>query len=215
MDLLLYDQIDSPAVLAQTNQLLHPVEEIHLAIEVKSRLSLDGIKDSGKKRASINALSPIKGFQRPMFALFAYDAVSSPATVAQHLSSLSPDVRPDLTCVLDPGLIAGSHGTLNPATRSSEFTYGVTLLHDLSENRERERGRYVAGDPSGNLQRQHHEGALYPAVDFRGGISLSDPSRALLLFCEALIRMTAERAGRKPPSLTHYLAPSYRDIEQI
>nr|WP_221376894.1 DUF6602 domain-containing protein [Actinoplanes polyasparticus] len=215
MDLLLYDQIDSPTVLAQTNQLLHPVEEIQLAIEVKSRLSLDGVKDSGQKRASINELVPVEGFQRPMFALFAYDAVSSPATVAEHLVSLAPEIRPDLTCVLDPGFIAGPQGILDPASNSDAFAYGVTLLHALNESGERERGRYIKADPNGNLQRQHHEGALFPVVDFIDEPFLSDPSRALLLFCETLIRMTVKSSGRKMPTLTYYLRPPYRDIEQI
>ncbi|BEL10052.1 hypothetical protein Q0Z83_082430 [Actinoplanes sichuanensis] len=215
MDLLLYDRIDSPTILAQTNQLLHPIEEIQLAIEVKSRLTVDGINDAGKKRSSINDLAPIGGTHRPAFVLFAYDAASSPQAVARNLQDLDISVRPDLTCVLDPGFIAGPRNLLDPTADSEDFTYGVTLLHELDKDGNRASGRYIRGDPTGNLLKQHHEGALYPVVDFAGGVALADPSRALLLFCEILIRMTIAGTTSKPPTLSHYLKPPFRDIEQV
>ncbi len=215
MDLLLFDRIDSPTILAQTNQLLYPVEEIRLCIEIKSRLVKAGVEDAAKKKDSVQALQPAEQYRSPTFALFAYDADTAPETVGQHLASLADARKPDLTCVLDPGILAGQRRLLDPSSDDSSHMCGLTLLHELDPDGARMRGRYVVADPTKGYDRQAHNGSVYPVVDFNGQQVLSDPSRALLLFCEAFIRLLAEQESRPRPVLSHYLDAPYRDIQPV
>ena len=55
-DIVLFEQVDEPAVLAQTTQLIYPVESVRASIEVKTRLRSDDIRDCLRKRASLQEL---------------------------------------------------------------------------------------------------------------------------------------------------------------
>src|SRR4051794_13121380 len=56
LDIVLFERSDEPAVLAQTNQLLYPVESVVACIEVKTRLSTSEIDDCAAKGASVRML---------------------------------------------------------------------------------------------------------------------------------------------------------------
>lgn len=74
MDILLFDQSDEPTVMAQTTQLLFPVEQVRAAVEVKSRLTAEEIRDCGAKRASLGSLvSHATPAREPAFVVLAYE----------------------------------------------------------------------------------------------------------------------------------------------
>jgi hypothetical protein len=160
----------------------------------------------------VNELHLAEGYERPLFALFAYDATANPETTGRNLADVDPAERPDVTCVLDPGLLAARNDLLDPTSSSESFVYGATLLHDPTDGHRP--GRYVAAATDGPQSRQQHNGVVYPVVDYQETATLADPSRALLLFCETLIRLLAARDGRAVPVLSHYLPPAYRSIER-
>jgi Domain of unknown function (DUF6602) len=215
MDLIVYDQIDSPTLLAQTTQLLYPVEEVRCCIEVKTTLNKAQVEDAGAKKKSILDLTRVQAAAAPLFALFAFDTETSPSAVARNLESLPPECRPDLSCVLDPGMIAGNAEILGlEATSPDEFCHGLTLLHDLSSGA-RVRGEFVMGQPGQYASWEARGGIVYPVVERGKERILSDPSRALLLFCESLLRWFAKRDGRDVPVLSSYLLAPYRDLDQI
>ncbi len=210
MDIVVYDVIDTPTTLAQTTQLLFPVEEIACCIEVKTTVNAKAVQDSGEKKASILALDRADGTPQPFFALFGFESNASPNALSQRLNGLPPEQRPDLVCVLDPGFIAGFGSVLHPAGDGGEYRSGVTLLHDVRDGI-RLPGAYL--DAQETIKSwEERDGVVYPIVDFQHRRVLSDPSRALLLFCEALLRGITAQEGRRHPVLSHYLTEDYREI---
>ena len=83
MDIVVFDQADEPALMAQTNQVLLPVENVRFCIEVKTRLDKDEIVDAEEKRQSIHELSAPDG--HPPLALVAYFSSQQVPTAAKHL----------------------------------------------------------------------------------------------------------------------------------
>jgi hypothetical protein len=210
MDIVVYDVIDTPTTLAQTTQLLFPVEEIACCIEVKTTVNAKAVQDSGEKKASILALDRAEGTPQPFFALFGFESNASPNALSQRLAGLPPEQRPDLVCVLDPGFVAGFGSVLHPAGADGEYRSGVTLLHDVRDG-VRLPGAYL--DAQETIKSwEERDGVVYPIVDFQHRRVLSDPSRALLLFCEALLRGITAQEGRRHPVLSHYLTEDYREI---
>jgi hypothetical protein len=94
-------------VLAQTTQLIFPVESVSASVEVKTRLYSDSIDDCQKKKAALQKLQPAlknpDGSSHPLFIVLAYDTGISPETVHRRFSQNARDERPDLYCVLDQG----------------------------------------------------------------------------------------------------------------
>lgn len=214
-DLVLFDQVDAPTILAQTTQLLHPVEQVTICIEVKTTLDKEEIEDAAAKKGSIRSLTQKNRSGFPLFFLFAYSADSSPKTLCSNLKALSQDKRPDLTCVLDPGFLDVRANLLDPTTNDTSYRCGVTLLHALDGDGLRKQAEYVPASPSNNRSYEQHGDGKYPVVVHSGNRTLSDPSRALLLFCEILVRSAALQSGQPIPVLSRYLRSPYRDLEDV
>jgi hypothetical protein len=205
LDVVIYDQIDSPTVLSQTAQLLYPLEEVLASIEVKTTLNKAEIDDAAKKKRSIRSLKPKDGYVRDsLFGLFAYDAETSPETIKKNLMALEPGDRPDLVCVLDPGIVAGRRSVLKVPDGDPDFCAGVTLLLGPDADAP------VPASAESFDSHQQRDGSLYPVVQIGADRYLSDPSRALLLFCDALVRHLAVRDGRQEPVMSAYLSDGYR-----
>jgi hypothetical protein len=66
MDLVVFEQSDEPAVLAQTTQLLYPIEAVLACIEVKTTIRKEALDDCATKKASITALKPQQGVRGPV-----------------------------------------------------------------------------------------------------------------------------------------------------
>lgn len=210
-DIVVFDQSNEPTILAQTTQLLFPVEQVRVCVEVKTTLTKEEVKDCGKKKAALLDLKPTGGGDHPLFVVLAYHADASPVTFAMNFRELPEEHRPDLLCVLDPGVIGG------PAERfgltGCGFHVGLALLHERDDNKQRISRQYRRPQPD-----QHDDAlvgdAVYPVTtDANRRPVIGEPARALLLFCESLLVSLAERDGQPVPSLTHYLTPLARELE--
>ncbi|MGH3686103.1 MAG: DUF6602 domain-containing protein [Pseudonocardiaceae bacterium] len=73
-DIVVFDQSNGPTILAQTTQLLFPVEQVRVCVEIKTTLTKEEIKDCGKKKAALLSLKPTGGDNYPLFVVLAYHA---------------------------------------------------------------------------------------------------------------------------------------------
>src|SRR5690606_20799027 len=99
-DLIVFDRGAQPQILAQSTQLLFPVETVRMVIEVKTTLSSAEIAEVAEKARRLRALSPVDGLSVPAFALFAYQAAVAPPSRAAELNELGSATRPDIACIL-------------------------------------------------------------------------------------------------------------------
>ncbi len=208
MDLVVFEQSDEPAVLAQTTQLLYPVEAVVACIEVKTTIRNEAIEDCARKKASITALEPRRrhpdGSRHPLFFVLGYSASPLPATVYETLKGLPTAGRPDVIAVLEPGLLAGSPDAFAGAP-GDDYSGGLVLLRDTS-------GAIIEQEPQGPDMMGEHNGRLYPLVRHGDRHVMVDPARNLLLFAEALVRLLAAQQCRRAPVVSHYLDERARDI---
>ena len=209
-DVLLFDQSDEPAALAQTTQLLFPVENVLAAIEVKTTLRKEDIDDCFKKSESIRTLDTAREHPdkstHPLFIVLAYTSSPLPATVVRHFREGDAAFRPDLVCVLGPGLMLSSAGP--SSDKRQGLAAGLALLRDTD-------GNYVEAEPTGPDMMAPYEGRQYPIVEHAGKSLLADRGRALLLFVEALVRLLAEKQGRPAPVISHYVTAAMRELAPL
>ncbi|MTD55209.1 DUF6602 domain-containing protein [Amycolatopsis pithecellobii] len=213
MDIVVYEQNDEPTILAQTNQVLFPVENVRACIEVKTTADKEELVDGGKKKASLDALNAFDN-HRPAMLFFAYRSNRSAATVSKHINLLKSennDCRPDLFCILELGLVGGRSDLLT-VNRVDETDYvcGITPLQEFSGG-VRQIGRY-RNPPDEHWDAEISiDGTIYPIVEVSGDYVIAEPSRALLLFCDALLIALAKREG-KTPAIHRYITDIARDI---
>jgi hypothetical protein len=205
-DVIVYEQADEPAILAQTTQLLFPVENVAACIEVKTTLRYDDLNEFAVKRGKLAALEPCRSRNdsrpHPLFALLAYSMATTPSTLKTKLSDAPLSDLPDLLCVLRPGLIGSSMSS--PASEPS-YEVGLVLLPPLEG--ESSADGYVVHQGAGEYTRA---GRIYPKVMSDKTIFVGDPARALLLFIDALLRELARFRGVDPPILSEYLTTETR-----
>jgi hypothetical protein len=207
-DIVVYEQSDEPAVLAQTTQLLFPIESALACIEVKTTLRGDDVTDCMGKARDMRLLSAARqqpdGAEHPLFVVLAYRAGQTPQTIMKKFMEADADGRPDLVCVLEQAILIGADGSIR-AGSDAAIDAGLALLRG-------DDGEPIEGTPTGPDLRQLHEGRQFPMVDHDGRLLLVEPSRALLLFVEALVRRIAERQQRRPPVLSYYITDDTREL---
>lgn len=109
-DLVIYDHLNCPLLLAGKDYRIFPSEPVFATIEVKSVLTSQELKDAAKKISSVKSLNrsngPIAGI------VFAYTSnwitdpmLSSSEQLKKINSSLEPYQYIDLLCILDTGVI--------------------------------------------------------------------------------------------------------------
>lgn len=200
-DIVIFDQGNEPSVFAQTTQLLFPVENVRACVEVKSMLTKDEIRDVGKKKRALSGLRGTEPGTAPMFVLFAYRASSHPLTVAKNLRELPDEERPDLTCVISPGLV-GPVG---------DCCLALTPLHSLDAHGGRMSG--VFRQPKADeADYGWVDGASYPRLDLKSNPFLGEPARALLLFCSRLLSALARRDDQRGSVVPRYLSPEAKQV---
>ncbi|MFF6948252.1 DUF6602 domain-containing protein [Streptomyces iakyrus] len=210
-DIIIYDLADQPTLMAQSSQVIFPIEVVHAAIEVKTTLTAKEIEDCGGKKAALDLLTPANGASRPIFAVLAYDAWAQPETVAEHILNLKENERPDILCLLNPGMLSGA---MNFAQKG--YGAGFIPVHKRDANGSRVAGEWVKLEkiPEGAI---HHEyGSAFPVTRLgRKGFYAGEPGRALLLFCGSLLQELANRKAIPIPVLNHYLTPVAREMIQL
>lgn len=208
MDLVVFEQSDEPAVLAQTTQLLYPVETVVACIEVKTTVRRDELEDCARKKASISELEPRRAHpdtsRYPLFFVLGYSASLLPASIYEAMEEIEPEERPDVISVLEPGVLAGRTDALQQPG-ADDYAGGLVLLRDKT-------GTPISGTPRGSDMMAEHKGRLYPLVKYGDEYVLVEPARNLLLFVEALVRLLAKQQARREPVLTHYLDDQTRHL---
>lgn len=211
-DIIVYDLADQPTLMAQSSQVIFPVEVVHAVIEVKTNLTADEVADCAEKKASIHALSPAPGHALPFFGVLAYDAWASPKTVATHVRDLEATRRPDSICVMNPGLIGGPNDS-DP----NQFDFGLVPLHERAEDGTRTAQDWVrVENPPANAMLGRY-GSTYPVTRIVGqpGFWVGEPGRALLLFCHALLQSLSDRGAIPALAMSHYLTSTAKETLQI
>lgn len=205
-DIVVYDQSDEPAVLAQTTQLLFPIESVLACIEIKTTLRPDDIVDCLGKSRDMRKLTTARlrpnASSHPLFVVLAYRAGAKPETIVSRFMQAGEDERPDLVCVIEQGLLMGGAGSIRHDS-GFDLDAGLALL--------REDGELIVGKKSRDM-RHLHAGRQYPMVSYGGQLLLVESSRALLLFVEALVRLLADMQGRPIPVLSHYVGDAMREL---
>jgi hypothetical protein len=202
-DLIIFDKSAQPQILAQSTQLLFPVESVRLVIEVKTTLSSADIEDAAVKVRSVRALECVDGFQVPSFALFAYRAQGAPYSKAREINALSDEDRPEATCILQPGLVSA------PNQRGR---VGMVPMHETDAGGQRISGSWVIPQQKGAWI--NVSSIRYPVSRFKGSGSryVFEPGRALLNFAECILN-ELDRSGEGGKSwFGHYLPDLAREV---
>jgi hypothetical protein len=218
-DIVIFNAVDEPAVMAQTNQVLFPIENVLAAIEIKTTVDGEEVTDIGEKVASLRALSPRTG-KHPLYAAVAYKSSQHLETIAKHINNLKTeetDLRPDIFLVVEPAMIglsahiATELGWTLPD--SADYLVGVAALQQQQENGKPQIGLYATADSPGATIM--HEGNSLKAYSAGSTSYVAESSRALLLFCEALLTTLATIDGRDKPGFHHYISEEMRDLLPI
>jgi hypothetical protein len=209
-DIVIYDLADQPTVMAQTNQVIFPVEVVYAVVEVKTVLRAADLVDFASKKRSMDKLTS-QFSTGPESLLLSYEAWAKPITVAEHIYDMDSSTRPDGLCVINPGILAGTPAGLSDGTG---FRVGLAPLHERDGEGSRIIGnwRSMKSLPKGGVS--IFEGTSYPVTrgPGRGWWLVGEPGRALLLFCEALLRSLALRKGLPKPAWSAYLGDTARDL---
>lgn len=212
MDLIIFNRTDEPALLAQSSHLLFPVENVRLCVEVKTTIDKEEIEDAARKCASVRALRPVER-PHPFFALVGYSSDLRVETTAKHLREIGRDI--DLVCILRDGIVAGSSALFSAPQAASEPNYMVgwaTLPAEVQDVA-------LSGQSEAEQRRPRtavlYGGNLYPVVR-RGprDRTVTDPARALLLFCDAMLRLLGTRDD-VAPTLSHYITDDARSLRLL
>ncbi|MFJ9728557.1 DUF6602 domain-containing protein [Streptomyces sp. NPDC101209] len=217
-DIIVYDQANEPGILAQSTQVLFPVENVRACIEVKTSINKDEIQESGKKRLSLRQLNSMSS-ALPLFHLVGYKPAQEPETIAKHIRALGNEEKPDLFCIIDAGMIGGRKQILTPVfgdalKNSPDYIIGVTYLHSRIGG-QRIKGQYEEPPVDWTEPKLLIDGSSYPIIRTAGSWKVAEPSRSLLIFCAALVNSLATHDGHASPAITHYLSPATLDLSQL
>ena len=198
-DVIAFDAANQPQLLAQTDQVLFPIETVLMALEVKTTLTTGEINDAGAKCRNLRSLHTTTGIS-PHFSVFAYQAGTSIPGVARALHALAPDERPDTVCILRPGMFG--------AADSAGLSFGFVPLHRRGSDGERISNEWETDEDA--PQRT----GMFPAarIERRGKTKIvTEPGRALLIYCNSLLGALEERNHLKSGWLQPYLPPLARE----
>jgi hypothetical protein len=215
-DIILFDEAKQPQLLAQTSQLLFPVETAVMAIEVKTTVDAEAISDFQGKKAKLNALQDSRvNTKKPLFALFGFSVKGATASIAEAIAKLPEEERPDLTCIISPGLVGSA------ASAESYVPELVPLHKTHPETKEKMSNQWeelparTAGGPQVEMSLVIDQ-IVYPATALKAygrQHLLGDPARALLLFCDLLLADLAGRGITDETWLANYLPAATRETQ--
>ncbi len=201
-DLVIYDKGSQPQILAHSTQLLFPVETVLAAVEVKTTVDTAAITDSGAKFESVRNLKPRDGRESPLTVFFGYSVSNAPTARAKELNALPESQRPEVACILDPGVVSRHSG--------EALNAGLVPLHDLDADGARISRTWI---PQGAAGRVVRDSISYPVAGlelYRNWV-VFEPGRALLLFAEALLTSLASRTGWNLAWLSAYVTDVARE----
>lgn len=198
-DLIISHSGKQPALLAQTTEVLHPVETVLLAIEVKSTVAERDIIDFAEKKKAHDGLKTRSASPTPPFAFFGYNAASLPMTTSSYFLNLESGCRPDFLTIMDPGI----YGEQQMA--DGGFSIGLTPRRGV--------GGWDYKKVEDRPPMALRDNIAYPITRIGNQTStrvVAEPSRALLLFCETLLRRLATSDAADGSWISHYLTKEAR-----
>ncbi|NMI02087.1 DUF6602 domain-containing protein [Pseudonocardia acidicola] len=209
-DVILYDPTSQPTVMAQVNQMIFPVEVVSTVIEVKTTLAADDLNEFKEKKAAIRALESSDETPKPTVGLFAYHAWASPSTVADHVRAMDAADRPDVLCIVSPGVIGWSDES------ADSYTIEFVPLHQRDSGGERVADTWRKFDtipPGGSVV---VDGVAHPVTRIAGnGYIVGEPGRTLLLFANRLLGLLAGKYSLPDPVMRHYLDDRAREALRL
>jgi hypothetical protein len=203
-DLIIYEQASQPQLLAQSTQLLFPIETVRMVIEVKTTVTSAAVEDAAEKAKSVRNLRSSREGGPPAFGLFGYQASGAPSARALEINELPDDSRPDLVCVLVPGLAT----SLEDPSR-----VGMVPLHATNEAGERVSRAWI---PQEGTDTWVVRGATrYPVSRFNTAAlrHIFEPGRALLIFAKLALDQLDLRSESESSWLGEYLPEIAREVE--
>ncbi|MEV7316426.1 DUF6602 domain-containing protein [Streptomyces microflavus] len=203
-DIIIYDLSDQPTLMAQSTQVIFPIEVVHAVIEVKTTLNAAEVVDCGKKKESIDALKPSGNQKSPHFSVLAYEAWAAPSTVATHLRDVPNTSQPDGICILNPGLLGGA--------TAANFNFGLVPLHERGDDGARREASWISRERAPLDASVMEFGSRYPVTRVDRKYVAGEPGRALLLFCDNLLQALASRGAIPAPALSNYLTDAAREL---
>jgi hypothetical protein len=218
-DLVVFEAANDPAILAQTTQLLFPIESVLACVEIKTRLTPNDVSnDFVAKMQALQELTSsrahVDGTARPLFALFAYELSMQGSTLVQRLRNLEAAQRPDLLCIVRHGVIGGASSLLTVDVMGMEpdnaECSGVDADYELVQTlvTDEEGSVHVLPDAPGDIV--EIGGRTHNVVPHGDGLAGADAARALLIFADALLKAVAAKQGLPAPTLSAYLTGDVR-----
>jgi hypothetical protein len=186
-DVIVYEAADQPQLLAQSTQLLFPIETVRLVVEVKTTVNAEAIADAAVKTKAVRDLKAVDG-SVPSVALFGYQASGAPASRAVELNTLPESDRPDFSCILTPGLVS---------SLDESRLIGLVPLHQIQPDGLRQSREWVRADSADAWI--VHDGKRLPVSRFAPNAPerfVFEPGRALLLFVSQILRALDGSAAR-------------------
>lgn len=202
-DIILFDRSAQPQLLAQTHQVLFPVETVKMAIEVKTRISSEDLNEFAVKKSSIRDLEPSSGFKCPPFGMFAYAFADSDYGRAQDIRNMIDDDLPDLACVIEPGYVIDALGSNHG---------GFVPLHSRDKENRRipKTWRQPPNESKGSTALI--DGLQHPVFQlgkYSGPRYCGEPGRALLIFCSAMLHLLGDP---QHSWISDYMSSQIREI---
>jgi hypothetical protein len=214
-DIVIYDSINQPTILAQTSQMLFPVENVFMVIEVKTTLGDEEIEDCAEKKLALDNLAPRGDRPPPAFCVLAYHAEASSAkTLATNVRKVDEAGRPDLLCVIFSATLAGKKVHLD-ANSTDDYQAGIAALHQRDSSGERISLEWDRPKENENGAYVLRNGLRHPVA--RAGRKkeerlVGEPGRALLNFSSLILDILADRNAIPESFLKHYLQHSAREL---
>jgi hypothetical protein len=204
MDIVIYESAEEPAILAQTNQVLFPVENVRLCIEVKTTVTRREIDDARAKKESIEALDSTTDW--PDLALLAYKSSIEAHIIKQALNESRTDTgpRPDFACIINMGIVGFTHNDV--------WQTGLTALREVDKNGNPIPGTVQRPTDTETDAKVIRSNSAYPIVRLERDL-VAEPSRALLLFCENVL--VSLRRNATPLVLSSYMDATTREILEL
>ncbi|MDJ0379079.1 DUF6602 domain-containing protein [Cryobacterium sp. PH31-L1] len=209
-DLIVHEVHKHPQLFSQTSQFVFPADTVVMTVEVKTTLDASEVEKIGKNTESVRAAHRAQADTKPpLVAVFAFSTSASPHTTLSWFKTLLPGQRPDLVCVVNPGILY--------AIAAVEMVGECVLLHrkDVDRNRISMTWQTVEDHQSATLV----DGVSYPVAMVRSSIgssrSVFEPGRALLLFSVRVLAALGERGSLGTAWWESYLDALTRETEQI
>jgi hypothetical protein len=125
LDIVIYDPLHCPRLIASASHSIYPVESVYGSISMKSHLDSEELKDGYQNIASLKAILPQQGFSHspsngmmvgmarpmPVTGIIAYGAKRSLEAIAAQVQTLDEQcsdisLRPDFVAVIGQGIVA-------------------------------------------------------------------------------------------------------------